>query len=703
MRVLLCLLVVACCPPMWAADDIVIADFEGEDYGSWVVQGEAFGPGPARGTLPGQMPVSGFRGKGLVNSFYMGDRSTGTLTSPPFKVERDYITFLIGGGGYDGLTCLNLLRDGRVVRTATGPNTQPGGSEALELSYWDVKDLAGQQVVLQIVDQATGGWGHINVDYVVQTNDKPNAAVRKAHRRDFTIRAPYLLIPIQNGARKCTVILEVEGRPVRRYDAELAPNADSIDWYAFLTVEEYQGQPATLKVDRATEAGFQLIQPSQTIPGSERWYSEPLRPQFHFSQKVGWNNDPNGMVYFQGEWHLYFQHNPVGWNWGNMTWGHAVSRDLVHWEQLPDALFPKTMARGDCFSGSAIVDVANSAGFRSGKEDVLVAFLTDTGAGEALAYSLDRGRTFTWYEGNPVVTHKGRDPKVIWYEPGRHWVMAVYDEHPEFGQNIAFYTSQDLKTWQEQSHLPGFFECPEILSLPVDGNEANTKWVVFAADAKYVIGSFDGKRFTPEHEGKHQVHYGDYYASQVFNQAPGGRRIQIGWARIPMPGMPFNQTFSFPHELTLRSTPRGVRLFAEPVREIDRLHRTRHARQDLTLRPDVPVDVPVGSDLLDLRVEFELGNASQVGLAFGDERVAYDVKTESVRGAKVFSQNGRIVLQVLVDRPMIEICGNRGEAYITAKREHHDAFDHVAFFAADGDARIVRCEIYELASIWTND
>ncbi|MCP4505571.1 MAG: glycoside hydrolase family 32 protein, partial [Fuerstiella sp.] len=209
-----------------------------------------------------------------------------------------------------------------------------------------------------------------------------------------------------------------------------------------------------------------------------------------------------------------------------MTWGHAISSNLLHWEQQPNKLFPNTMAVKACFSGGATVDTKNTAGWGP---NTLVAFLTDTGAGESIAYSTDGGKTFTWYDKNPVVKHKGRDPKVIWYEYdeddkplnedarelGGHWVMVVYDEQKEYGRNAAFYTSTNMKQWTEQSHLPGYFECTELFELPVVGDGKNSRWVVFAADAKYAVGTFDGKTFTPDHENKHQVHWGPYYASQT--------------------------------------------------------------------------------------------------------------------------------------------------------------------------------------------
>lgn len=701
----------------YAQSDLLIADFESDSYGQWETTGEAFGSGPAKGTLTGQMSVNGFSGQQLVNSFHKGDRTTGTLSSPSFEIQRDYITFLIGGGGHEHKTCINLLIDGKVLRTATGMNTNSGGSEQLNLSYWDVKELRGKSITIQIVDQAKGGWGHINIDHIVQTNNKPDIPDLKPHERNFTITKKYLVVPISNGAKKCELVLEVEGVPVRSYETELALDTDSVDWYAYFTIETYQNQSAKLSVNRATEDGFSLIRQSSQIPSSVPFYTEQLRPQFHFSQKVGWNNDPNGMVYLNGEWHLFFQHNPVGWNWGNMTWGHAVSKDLVHWEQLPNVLFPKTMAQGACFSGGATIDKKNTAGLKKGDNDVLIAFLTDTGSGEAIAYSHDQGRSFTWHQSNPVLKHKGRDPKVIWYEYGKtdtplskkatelggHWVMVVYDEHEKYKKNIAFFTSTDLVHWKEQSHLQDYYECPELLELPIDGDKQNKRWIVLAADAKYTIGKFDGKTFKPEHQGTHQVHHGSYYASQLFDNAPDDRKIQIGWVRIAMPGMPFNQTFSFPHQLSLRTTAQGLRMYAKPVKEIENLHKKKHSAKPQDLRVNSPVMLPVSGRLFDIRATFELGDSKQVGLDIGGNIVAYDVNKNELNGASMKPINGTISIQVLVDRPMIEICGNEGAVYITSGRKHLGDVQAIKAFAEGHGASLIKLDVYELESIWKKE
>ena len=332
--------------------------------------------------------------------------------------------------------------------------------------------------------------------------------------------------------------------------------------------------------------------------------------------------------------------------------------------------------------------------------------ITDTGCGESIAYSNDRGRTFTYYENNPVLRHPGRDPRVFWSAPGKHWVMAVYDDTPAIGPNTAFYSLRNLKDWRHECHLPGYFECPEIYELPVydsdDTATETTRWVTAAADGACAVGRFDGKVFTPDHAGRHRVFYGAYYAAQTFNHTPDGRRIQIAWARIDMPDMPFNQTFTFPHRLTLCETPAGVRLFAEPVKEIESLYTRRHSVSNKQMMETSPVELNVGGGLFDIRATFELGDAEKVGLAFGGEDVSYDVKAGTLANAPLNPVDGCVSLRVLVDRPMLEICGNDGRVYITRRRTAPGphTIPVVRAFATGGKAKIVRLEVSELKSIW---
>lgn len=686
-----------------AADDILIADFEGADYQGWTPEGVAFGTAPAQGTLSHQGPVSSYKGKGLVNSFLRGDSSKGTLTSPEFTIKRKYMSFLVGGGHHEGEACMNLLIDGRVVRSHTGPN-----DEYMRGAGFDVSEFMGQKVTLRIIDMVEGNWGHINIDHIVLTDQKPDCVLKteapdfsKAFQtREITIEKQYLLFPI-SGDPSCNVVVSIEGRSVRIFDASLATDRDHIYYWSYTDMSEYHGKTGKIRVKNLSKEGFKLIRQSDTIPAKQEFYTERLRPQFHFTPKVGWCNDSNGLVYYDGEWHLFFQHNPYATGWGNMHWGHAVSPDLLHWEQLPNALYPWSMARSNCFSGSAAVDWNNTSGFQTGKERPLVIAFTDMGCGESLAYSNDRGRTWTYYDGNPLFEHRGRDPKITWHKPTQQWVIAVFDETiPELGGTVAFYTSKDMKNWQFQSRLKGYHECIEVFELPVDGDLSNTRWVIFGGDARYALGSFNGKTFKPEHVDKHQVHYGAYYASQVFNDAPGNRKVQIGWAKIDMPGMPFNQMQSFPCELSLRTTENGIRMFAKPVKEIEKLHKKKHTAKQKQLAEGKSVELDVSGDIFDIRTTFEIGNATAVGLDIGGERVTYNVNGNNLNGAAMKPVDGKVTIQVLVDRPILEICGNKGRVFITRPRGKKGDVKTVEAFAIGGTARLIKIEVNELESIW---
>ena len=521
---------------------------------------------------------------------------------------------------------------------------------------------------------------------------------------ELKLEKKYLNFPVKNEAAQRRTKLIIDGKTVREFEIELAD--DEPDFWVFLDISMFKAKKATLEVDELDEnsKAFSLICQDDTIKGSENLYQEKYRPQFHFSSRRGWNNDPNGLVYYKGEYHLFYQHNPYGWKWGNMHWGHAVSGDLVHWEELPIALYPYKF--GDwCFSGSAVVDKDNTAGFKTGEEDVIVAVYTSTGRGESIAYSNDCGRTFTDYEVNPVVKHKGRDPKVIWYEPGNHWVMAVYDEIDD-SRGIAFYTSTDLNNWKRESRIDDYYECPEIFELPVDNDTNNKKWVVYAADGGYAIGSFDGKTFTTE-SGKHRFNYGNcFYASQTFDNIPpeDGRRIQIAWGRIGHPDMPFNQMMNFPVELTLQNTEEGIRMFATPVEEIKKLHDQKYIWKDTTLKAGENLLKGITGDLFDICAEFAPGDANECGFVIRGIPVIYDVREQQLScedcQAPLKPQSGKIRLQILVDRTSMEIFGNDGRIYMPIGVIPPDENKSLEVFSKDGSVKVNALEVYELRSAW---
>ncbi len=687
-----------------AEPEILFADFEGKDYGEWKTTGEAFGPGPARGTLPNQMEVTGFVGHGLVNSFFKGDDSTGTLTSPEFKINRKYITFLIGGGHHPGKAGIHLLVDGQPVRASTGPNQQPGGTEHLDPGAWDVGELTGKTARLEIVDQVTGGWGHINIDHIVFTDRKPDTLLLEA-KRELTFKNRYLNLPVKTGAPLRRMSVSIGGEKVREFEIELADGPP--EFWVFLDMSQYKGKSAVLTVDKLPENSKALksVEQGEAIKDAADLYQEKLRPQFHFSARRGWINDPNGLVFFQGEYHLFFQHNPYGWNWGNMHWAHAVSRDLVHWRELPEAIYPKQF--GDwAFSGSAVVDQHNVAGFRTGSEPALVAAYTSTGRGECIAYSNDRGRTWTDFTGNPVVKHQGRDPKLIWHEPTKKWVMALYDE-VEKTRNIAFYTSTDLKAWEFQSRIEGFYECPDLFELPVDGDAKNKKWVLTAASSEYRIGTFDGLTFTPE-TAKLPGHRGNaFYAAQTYSDIPAadGRRIQIGWSTIKLPGMPFNQMMTFPCELTLRTTPEGIRLCFEPVKEIKALQAKKQVWGAQALKPGQNPLAGSTPELFELRAEFMLGDATEIGFRVRGVPIIYDAKKQELSclgsQATLRARDGKLRLRLLVDRASIEIFGNDGLVYMPMGVIPKNDDKSLEVISRSGSPVLCSLELHELRPAWS--
>jgi sucrose-6-phosphate hydrolase SacC (GH32 family) len=696
-----------------AADELLIADFESDSYSPWTVTGKAFGPGPAQGTLPGQMHVDGFRGRGLVNSFFEGDDSKGSLTSPEFTLQRHYISFLIGGGQNPEELAFQLLVDGKVVRSATGGNSSPGGSEALELQSWDVAEFSGLKARLQIIDNAAGSWGHINVDHVIQTNTRPRGFLRNAEQ-SYTATARYLHLPIRNDAPKRVVTLFANGQKIVRNDIGLAD--DQPDWWAPVDISAWRAQSLTLRVDKLHEdsKALQSVQQSDSLKDGDNLYREPLRGQFHFSPRRGWNNDPNGCVFYNGEYHLFFQHNPYGWSWGNMHWGHAVSKDLVHWQEIGDQLLPDDM--GPMFSGSAVVDWKNTSGLGRDGKPPLVLFYTAAGnpTVQCMAWSTD-GRSFTKYSGNPIVTQVtggNRDPKVIWHAPTQRWVMTLYVEWQQ-QHTVHFFTSQNLREWTlasiSRGDAPGggfLYECPDFFELPVDGDASRTKWALLGANSAYALGSFDGKRFLPDvtrlpgHRGR------GFYAAQSFSDVPDGRRILIGWWQTETKGMPFNQSMSLPLELRLTQTDDGPRMTFTPVKELETLRAKSNRLGPLRLQPGDPNPLAeLQAELAEVRAEFEPGAAKRVVFNIRGTAVEYDTVRQEISAAGLVSpaplRDGRQRLIIYCDRTGLEIFASDGLCYMPLPMNLRPEDVHLNLEARDGVARIHSLEIHELRSAWT--
>lgn len=355
----------------------------------------------------------------------------------------------------------------------------------------------------------------------------------------------YLLLPIQDDAPegKICVVKDNEQKGTLM-NVRLA--RERVDSYVPFALSAYKGQHISIEIQGVPETA--LCWKELKLSGSfDMANKESFRPVYHHTPAYGWMNDPNGMFYKDGVYHLYFQYNPYGFVWGNMHWGHSTSTDLMHWKFEGCAIVPD--AWGAIFSGSCVVDHENTAGF--GKEAV-VAFYTSAKSTpwgdiqmQSMAYSLDNGKTFTKYEGNPILTSSEkdfRDPKVFWYAPGKHWVMIL-----AVGQHMEIYSSVNLKEWKKESEFGamqgahgGVWECPDLVEIPVEGTREK-KWVLICnlnpggpfggSAAQYFVGSFDGKKFVNESPTQTKwMDWGkDNYATVTWNNAPDGRCIALGW------------------------------------------------------------------------------------------------------------------------------------------------------------------------------
>jgi len=479
---------------------------------------------------------------------------------------------------------------------------------------------------------------------------------------------------------------------------------------------------------------------SELTDGRPEYYSEKYRPQFHFSAKKHWLNDPNGLVYYDGVYHLFFQYMPPHRPGAYKDWGHATSKDLIHWEQISHHITPHKVWSG-CWSGSAVVDVNNSAGFQVGEEKTIVAFITNgghPGAGlgplctQCIAYSNDGGKTFTYYDQNPVIhhiSHENRDPKVVWDDVSEKWIMSLFmDRGYEFG----IFSSTDLKKWDYLStvSIEGVRECPGFEPMPVDGNPANKKWMFLGANGDYVIGSFDGKEFTPETKVLRGDYGVNYYAAQTWSNTPEGRCIIIAWMPTQRyPGMPFEQQMNFPTEMTLRTTPDGVKAFRMPVREISNLYDKHYKWSNETIKDTKQSFNELNGDLYDIEMELDISKSTSFRIGLRNVTISYDAakKTLSCGGKEVRNgiipdnwvspnkdeinesnnlgraplapADGKIKLRILLDRNTVEIFGNDGEVVISSCFMPEDGNMDYSF-TAEGEVKIVKAEIHSLKSAW---
>ncbi|MDI4643520.1 PfkB family carbohydrate kinase [Cohnella hashimotonis] len=484
--------------------------------------------------------------------------------------------------------------------------------------------------------------------------------------------------------------------------------------------------------------------------------NDKYRPLYHFAAPANWLNDPNGMVYYEGEYHLFYQHHPHGTQWGPMHWGHALSRDLVRWEHLPVALAPD--ANGMIFSGSAVVDRHNTSGLFDGGTGLVAIFTnTDTypdspgAAGEtdrprqrqSIAYSSDKGRTWTMYANNPVLADESitdfRDPKVFWYEPGKYWVMVL-----AAGDHIRLYTSPNMRSWTfastfgstEGAH-EGVWECPDLFQLPVENDEGNAKWVLLVSigdgrpegsKTQYFVGEFDGMSFTWEGEGILWMDEGyDNYAGVTWSDIPeaDGRRILIGWMSNwkyanATPTSGWRGAMTLPRVLSIKKTEQGIRLCQRPIDEAQDIRIGKRSWTAIQLENDTWSHPELTGDAFELEMVFEDAHAKEFGVRVrqserevttvgysADDAQLFIDRTKSgesdfhddfaVRhGAPFVLANGKVSIRLFVDRCSVEAFAGDGEVALTDLIFPDPASRGIELYALGGTVNVASLTIYPL-------
>ena len=388
------------------------------------------------------------------------------------------------------------------------------------------------------------------------------------------IENKYIVVPVNMHAKQKKICFYEEGALIWDFEAHI--DFITPHFYTYVNVSHLKGKTLTLTATPEIDLAFTF---ADAIP-AEGYYHEEFRPMIHFSAKIGWINDPNGLVFDGKQYHLFFQHNPADSNWGNMTWGHAVSEDLIHWHELDSALQPDRL--GTMFSGSGIVDKNNVSGLKSGEADPILLFYTAAGGNSALsagkphtqcmAYSIDGGKTFTKYANNPVIEHiegGNRDPKVVWCEEMGCYLLALYLDRDEY----VIFRSDDLTHFTEiqRLHLKGDDECPDIYPLNVENEPNVRKWIFSGASDFYLVGDIKDGKFVPTQESR-PYHYGhrNSYAAQTFSDVPD-RRIKIAWDVLHAPESVFENQMGIPVEVSLRKVGEDYRLRTLPVKEFGSL------------------------------------------------------------------------------------------------------------------------------------
>ena len=553
----------------------------------------------------------------------------------------------------------------------------------------------------------------------------------------------YLLLPVEEVMPDVRVSMIVNNKEVNVADVRLAVNR--VDYFVPLDLSDYAGKNILLKFKlgsndpirgKISAVCCKEMKLSDTFDTGNR---EKFRPTYHFSPLYGWMNDPNGMVYKDGEYHLFYQHNPYGSKWGNMHWGHAISKDLINWEHRPDAITPDAL--GTIFSGSAVVDTDNTAGFGSG---AIVAIYTQNSDRQvqSIAYSTDNGRSFTKYENNPVLTSDARDfrdPKVFWHKETQRWIMLL-----AVGQEMQIFSSSNLKDWAFESSFGegqgahgGVWECPDLFELPVDGTNEK-KWVLlcnlnpggpFGGSAtQYFVGTFNGKEFVNESPSKTKwMDWGkDHYATVTWSDAPDNRRIAIAWMSNwqyanDVPTSQYRSPNSVPRDLSLFTVDGETYLQSAASPELLKLRDISKKRSFKVNGTRTIKDMIAGNEgAYEIELTIENQHADVIGFRLYNDKgeevdMQYDMKEKKFSmdrrksGEVGFNENfpmltwtaiesgkDELKLCLFVDKSSVEAFGDGGRFVMTNQVFPSEPYTHIDFYSKGGAYKVDSFVIYKL-------
>ncbi len=519
------------------------------------------------------------------------------------------------------------------------------------------------------------------------------------------VKTKYLIFPVHTLAATKTLTLFCEGK--KEYSLKIRLDNRDPDFYAHIDVSAYRGKTLTLTVEPEMELKF-VESDEELLPDL---YREPYRPQVHFSPKNGWNNDPNGMIYISGEYHMFFQYNPCENKWNNMHWGHAVSRDLLHWEEKDIALFPDET--GTMFSGCAVLDEKNLLGLQEGDTPTVALFYTATSPfSQYLAYSTDALKTVKKRGGGPILPHivgSNRDPYVIFCEEWNAYAMALYLEQNRFG----LYRSEDLIHWSpvQEIEIPGDIECPNL--FPIVAEDGRRRWILMACEDRYLVGDMTGDAFRPIQEARSLLYGRGAKAGQVIAGEKDGRRIRIDWDKWSLPTPRIGGQMGFPRELFLKKDGSLYTLCTEPIREIEKLYDGSETRPSFTVSREKAEKIPLAPAPTFLKMKIFPEDTARLTMRIFGVRIALDASENSVR---VIGGNAKLdgepfpaslvgkgwELSLLVDRCSVEIYLDGGRVFysLTDRITYSDYNLPYLELSATADCTVKELEIHPLKSIW---